>query len=80
MPYKDDIICIKTDIEKNLGVELKLQCGRGAHQTIIDNCKLVKAYPDVFIVQSYQGAMPYRKLCFSYTDVITNAVRLIYNN
>lgn len=80
MPYKNDVICIRTDIQNHIGAKLKLQCGHGAHQTTIDNCVLTKTYPDVFTVQAYQNKNPYRKLCFSYVDVMTNSVKLIYNN
>jgi len=80
MTYKNDLVSVKSNIKNHLGQKVKLQCGRGAHQTVIDDCIVTKTYPDVFMVQTYQNQRPYRKLCFSYVDVMTNAITIIFNN
>lgn len=78
MLNKNDVMRIKNDIQSSIGNKVRLQCGRGAHQTTLDNCVLTDAYSDVFTVQLYQGQNPYRKLSYTYVDVMTNAVRLTF--
>ena len=78
MLNKKDVSRVRNDIQCSVGNKVKLQCGRGAHQTTIDNCVLTDAYSDIFTVQLYQGQIPYRKLSYTYVDVMTNVVRLTF--
>ena len=78
MLNKNDVLRVKSDIKGFIGNKVKLQCGRGAHQTTIDNCVLTDAYSDIFTVQLFQNQTPYRKLSYTYIDVMTNAVRLTF--
>lgn len=76
MLRKNDVLRVKNDIQCFVGNKVKLQCGRGAHQTTIDNCVLKNVYPNIFTVELYQNKIPYRKLSFAYVDVMTNYVKI----
>jgi Uncharacterized protein conserved in bacteria len=77
MLNKNDVVRVKNDIQNYVGNRVKLQCGHGAHQTTIDNCVVTDIYPDIFTVQLYQNKIPYRKLSYTYIDVMTNNVKVI---
>jgi len=72
----NDVFYVKRDIEKIIGSRVKLETNQGRHKSVVNEGVVTQAYPSIFTVQLFEGCEPSRKLSFSYTDVLTNAVEI----
>ncbi len=81
MYYKKDLILIKKDIEKHIGTEITLRSSKGRQRTTTHNVIITKTYPSIFTVKTIDnGNNVSRDLSFSYTDVLTKAVKITLNS
>lgn len=76
MYVRNDVSLVRKDIERFLGSRVKLESNKGKNKSIVNEGVISNVYPSIFIVQLYEGREPSRKLSFSYTDVLTNAVEI----
>ena len=68
----NDVFFVRRDIEKIIGSRVKLETNQGRHKSVVNEGVVTQVYPSIFTVQLFEG----RKLSFSYTDVLTNAVEI----
>lgn len=73
---KNDVFHVRTDIQKIIGSKVRLETNKGRHKSVVSRGIVSNVYPSIFTVQLSEGPDPSRKLSFSYTDVLTNAVEI----
>ena len=73
---KNDVFHVRNDIQKIIGSKVKLETNKGRHKAVISRGIVANVYPSIFTVLLNEGPGPSRKLSFSYTDVLTNAVEI----
>lgn len=75
MAALDRISQIKTDIDAIVGQKILLKANKGRKKIYVREGILEETYPSLFVVR-LTGEEPSRKLSFTYTDVLTNTVRI----
>jgi uncharacterized protein Veg len=73
---RTDVFHVRSDIQRNIGSEVRLETNKGRHKSMVSKGVIANVYPSIFTVQLSDGPDPSRKLSFSYTDVLTNAVEI----
>jgi len=76
MYNRKDVFHVRNDIQRIVGRRVKLETNKGRHKSVVNSGVVSNVYPGIFIVQLYEGQDPSRKLSFTYTDVLTNAVEV----
>ena len=71
-----DVFHVRSDIQRNIGSKVRLETNKGRHKSVISKGIISNVYPSIFTIQLSDGPDPSRKLSFSYTDVLTNAVEI----
>jgi len=73
---RSDVYLVRRDIQRIIGSKVKLETNKGRHKSIVSKGIVANVYPSIFTIQLFEGTDPSRKLSFSYTDVLTNAVEI----
>lgn len=73
---RNDVFHVRNDIQKNIGNKVRLETNKGRHKAVISKGVISNVYPSIFTIQLSEGPDTSRKLSFSYTDVLTNAVEI----
>ena len=73
---RNDVFHVRSDIQRIIGSKVRLETNKGRHKSVVDRGVIANVYPSIFTVQLSDGPNPSRKLSFSYTDVLTNAVEI----
>ena len=73
---RNDVFHVRSDIQRIIGSKVRLETNKGRHKSVIDRGVIANVYPSIFTVQLSDGPDSSRKLSFSYTDVLTNAVEI----
>ncbi|MCL2048026.1 MAG: Veg family protein [Defluviitaleaceae bacterium] len=73
---RTDVFHVRNDIQRNIGSKVRLETNKGRHKSVVNKGIISHVYPSIFTVQVGDDSNPSRKLSFSYTDVLTNAVEI----
>ncbi|MCL2351004.1 MAG: Veg family protein [Firmicutes bacterium] len=73
---RSDVCLVKKDIERTIGHRVILETNKGRHKSVVNEGIISNVYPSIFTVQLSERDGAARKLSFSYTDVLTNAVEI----
>jgi len=73
---RSDVCLVKRDIERTIGRRVILETNKGRHKSVVNEGVIANVYPSIFTVQLSERDGAARKLSFSYTDVLTNAVEI----
>lgn len=73
---RSDVAHVRSDIQKIIGSTVKLETNKGRHKSVVNTGVVSNVYPSIFTIQLSGGSDASRKLSFSYTDVLTNAVEI----
>lgn len=76
MFLKKDLSHVKRDIEQFIGSKVFLESNKGRQKSIVNKGIISSVYPSIFTIELFEGKLPHRKLCFSYTDVLTDVVKI----
>lgn len=71
------LACIKKDIESHVGDRVILKANGGRRKVFEDSGVIEKTYPSIFVVRLENDAR--RKVSYSYSDVLTKTVQLVYS-
>lgn len=71
---------IKRELEPNLGRKLHVKANGGRRKTIERNGILTGVYPSVFVVELAEEYCTSERLSFSYADILTENVKLTFEN
>lgn len=73
---RSDVLHVRNDIQKIIGSKVTLETNKGRHKSIVSQGIVTNVYPSIFTIQLSEGPDLSRKMSFSYTDVLTNAVEI----
>ncbi|HOJ10865.1 MAG TPA: Veg family protein [Clostridiales bacterium] len=77
MAEKSDLLEIKRNIETCIGEKVQLKSNKGRKRTFIREGVIENTYPSIFTIKFENEYDMTRRVSYSYTDVLTNAVELI---
>ena len=66
----------KHDIEGHIGEKVTLKANGGRRKVLINNGTLESVYPSIFVVRLDNDTQ--RTVSFSYSDVLTKTVQLVF--
>ncbi len=69
---------IKKDLELQIGKKMLLQANGGRKKLIERSGVLAETYPSVFIVKLTRDGESFERVSYSYADVLTETVKLIF--
>lgn len=67
---------IKKDIEKHLGEKVTLKANGGRKKVLINDGVIEGTYPSIFVVRLENDLK--RTVTYSYSDVLTNTVQIVF--
>lgn len=68
---------IKRDLESHIGSKIKLKANKGRKKVLEREGVLERTYPNIFIVKLDEQDSSERRVSYSYTDLLTEAVELV---
>ena len=78
MRGKEILSAIKNEIEEHIGEQVTLKANSGRRKVIVREGILEKTYPNIFVVKVEGTDNTTRTLAYSYSDILTQTVQLIY--
>lgn len=69
---------IKRDIESHVGEKVVLRANGGRKRVLVNNGVLEKTYPSIFVIRLDDDTQ--RTVTYSYSDVLTNTVQIVFGN
>lgn len=67
---------IKCDLESHVGERVTLKANGGRRKILVNSGILEKTYPSIFVIRLESDTQ--RTLTFSYSDVLTKTVQLVF--
>lgn len=78
MRGKEVLSAIKSDIEEHIGEKVLLKANSGRRKVIVREGVLEKTYPNIFVIKVEGTDNTSRMLSYSYSDILTQTVQLVY--
>lgn len=79
MLVKRDIKSVRTEVSRYIGSKVKVRTNLGRNKVDTIEGIVAELYPSIFLVQIQAvGDMPERKISYSYNDVITHDIELVF--
>lgn len=78
MDKSNVLALIKKDIEDHLGEMVTLKANGGRRKVLVNKGIIEKAYPSIFVIRLENDSQ--RKVSFSYSDVLTKTVQIVFSN
>lgn len=78
MRGKEVLSAIKNDIEDHIGENVLLKANSGRRKVIVREGVLEKTYPNIFVIKVEGNDNTTRMLSYSYSDILTQTVQLVY--
>lgn len=72
------LVSIKRDIENHLGERVTLKANSGRRKISINEGVIEKAYPSIFVIRLENDTQ--RTVTYSYSDVLTKTVQLVFTS
>lgn len=79
MRGKEVLNAIKKDIDEHIGEKVLLRANSGRRKVMIREGVLEKTYPNIFIVRIDGSDSTSRTISYSYSDILTQTVQLVFN-
>ena len=67
---------IRKNIEDHVGDKVTLRANSGRRKVSVNSGVIEKAYPSIFVIRLESDTQ--RKVTYSYSDVLTNTVQLVF--
>lgn len=67
---------IKTEIEKHVGERVTLKANGGRRKVLVNNGIIEKTYPSIFVIRLDSDTQ--RTVTYSYSDVLTKTVQIVF--
>lgn len=67
---------IKKDIETHVGERVTLKANGGRRKILVDSGVLESTYPSIFVIRLDSDTQ--RKVTYSYSDVLTKTVQIVF--
>ena len=78
MAEKSDLFQIKKNIETSIGEKVQLKANKGRKKAFIKEGVIENSYPSIFIIKFENEYETTRRVSYSYTDILTKAVELVF--
>ena len=69
---------IKQDMESHIGEKVVLKANSGRKKVLVNNGVLEKTYASIFVIRLDSDTQ--RTVTYSYSDVLTNTVQIVFGN
>jgi uncharacterized protein Veg len=79
MRGKEVLNAIKKDIDEHIGEKVLLRANSGRRKVVVREGVLEKTYPNIFIVRIDGSDSTSRTISYSYSDILTQTVQLVFN-
>lgn len=76
MEKYNKLAAIKKDIEDHVGEKVTLRANGGRRKILINRGIIEKTYPSIFVIRLDTDTQ--RTVTYSYSDVLTKTVQLVY--
>ncbi|HCW04047.1 MAG TPA: hypothetical protein DGK91_05630 [Clostridium sp.] len=76
MENNNRLAAIKKDIECHVGESVTLKANGGRRKILVNKGIIEKAYPSIFVIRLDNDTR--RTVTYSYSDVLTKTVQLVY--
>ncbi|GAA0121244.1 MAG: hypothetical protein KID00_06970 [Clostridium argentinense] len=76
MQRRDVLTSIKKDIERHVGEKVTLKANGGRRKILVNDGILEKTYDSIFVIRLENGSQ--RTVTYSYSDVLTKTVQLVF--
>ncbi|HDT7699156.1 TPA: Veg family protein [Enterococcus faecium] len=73
---KNSLLDIKRSLDAHVGQKILLRANGGRRKTIERTGVLEETYPSVFIVKLDQEQQTFKRVSYSYADILTDAVQV----
>ncbi|GIO69553.1 Veg family protein [Paenibacillus sp. FSL M7-1455] len=73
---KNALLEIKRNLEAHVGQKISLRANGGRRKTIERTGVLEETYPSVFIVKLDQEQQTFKRVSYSYADILTESVEV----
>ncbi|GAK43143.1 Veg family protein [Paenibacillus urinalis] len=73
---KNSLLDIKRSLDAHVGQKILLRANGGRRKTIERTGVLEETYPSVFIVKLDQEQQTFKRVSYSYADILTEAVQV----
>ena len=77
MAAKSVLAGLKKDLDSFVGEKIRVKANKGRKRTVEKEGILEKTYPHIFVVVLDESKDNPRRVSFSYTDLLTEAVELV---
>lgn len=77
MAPKSVLADIKRDLDSHVGARIRLKANKGRKKVLEREGVLEQTYPNIFIVKLHDSSLGERRVSYSYTDLLTEAVELV---
>jgi uncharacterized protein Veg len=67
---------IKKDIEEHVGERVTLKANGGRRKILVNNGVIEKTYPSIFVIRLENDTR--RTVTYSYSDVLTKTVQIVF--
>ena len=74
---KNALLEIKRNLDAHLGQKITLRANGGRRKTVERTGVLEETYPSVFIVKLDQDQETFKRVSYSYADVLTESVEIM---
>lgn len=78
MRGKEVLSAIKDDIEEHIGEKVLLKANSGRRKVVVREGVLEKTYSNIFVIKVEGNDNSIRMLSYSYSDILTQTVQLVY--
>lgn len=79
MRGKEMLNAIKKDIDEHVGEKVLLKANSGRRKVVVREGVLEKTYPNIFVIRVEGSDNTTRTISYSYSDILTQTVQLVYN-
>jgi uncharacterized protein Veg len=76
---KEILNAIKREIDGHVGERVMLKANGGRKKVMVKEGILEKTYPNIFVVRVTGKCNESRTVSYSYSDILTETVQLIFN-
>lgn len=73
---KNSLLEIKRNLEAHVGQKISLRANGGRRKTVERTGVLEETYPSVFIVKLDQEQQTFKRVSYSYADILTESVEV----
>lgn len=77
---KNALLDIKRSLEAHVGAKIRLRANGGRRKTIERTGTLEETYPSVFIVKLDEEQHAFKRVSYSYADILTESVEVTVCN